>query len=348
MRAVTFDGPRQMSFVERPTPGLIDVGDAIVEVRLAAICGTDLHPYRGELEGLPRGAITGHEAVGIVREVGSQVRAIGVGDRVVLSDVIACGTCRACRAGHHYQCDRVGLFGYGTVVGDTAYDGCHADFVRVPFADAVALPVPEALSDEQAIFVGDGLSTGYCAAEAADIEPGDVVVVVGAGPVGLLSMMAARAFGAGLIVAVDPQESRRAAAGALVADIALDAGADIADRLREATGGGLADACIEAVGNDAALHTALELASPHAVIACIGSHSSAGTPVPLVAMFARELTLRFAVGDPIRVRDRVFQLLENGVIDPLPLISERVPLADVPAAFARFDRGESVKVLIEP
>lgn len=333
---------------DTPEPQLIAPTDAIVELSLSAVCGTDLHPYRGEMPDFPSGVITGHEGVGVVTAVGDHVRALRVGQRVVLSDLIACGACIRCRAGHHYQCGHAGLFGYSTVVGETAYDGCHAEIVRVPFADTVALPVPDDVPDDHAIFVGDVLSTGYSAAEAAAVAPGDVVVVVGVGPVGMLAMLSARLMGASRIIVIDPHEGRRRRSLELGAAEALAPGPDLVERLRDATAGRLADRCIEAVGNDAALLTAMSVAGPHSVIASVGSHPSAGTPIPLVDMFARELTLRLVVGDPIRVRDRVFQILQSERLDPTVVVTDRLPLTDAVTAFERFDKGDSLKVLLAP
>ncbi|NDZ99824.1 alcohol dehydrogenase catalytic domain-containing protein, partial [Streptomyces sp. SID10116] len=205
MRALRWHGTRRAEVADDVAmPRVEEPRDAVVRVVRSAICGTDLHPYRGEIDGFPAGTVTGHEFTGVVEETGPEVRGLRAGDRVVASDIIACGHCRSCRHGWHYQCDRVGLFGYATVVGTRAYAGGHAEFVRVPFADTVLFPIPDDVGDERALFVGDVLATGYACAVGAGVRPGDTVAVVGCGPVGLLALEVAWLLGAARVLAVDP------------------------------------------------------------------------------------------------------------------------------------------------
>jgi len=347
VKAVVWHGPRDVRVADDvEEPELLTPRDAIVRVTCAAICGTDLHPYRGELDGFRSGTILGHEFCGVVERVGEGCGALQPGDRVFASDVIACGRCTACERGMHYQCDERTLFGYGEVAGPYVPGG-QAELVRVPFADVVLCRIPDGLSDEQAVFAADVLSTGFTAAERADVRAGQTVAVVGCGPVGLCAVMSARLMGAAQVLAIDPERSRRDAARALGATPV--AGRDgIADRRAEWSDGQEVDAVIEAVGADAALTDALAVVRPRGTVVVVGSHGSTGFSLSTVDAFDRELTLRFAVGDPIAVRDRLVALLSAGRLDPAVLISHRLPLDDAVDAYRAFDRREATKVLLLP
>ncbi|MDX3382463.1 alcohol dehydrogenase family protein [Streptomyces niveiscabiei] len=348
MRALQWHGPRRAVVSDDVvTPRVDEPRDAVVRVVRSAICGTDLHPYRGEIDGFTPGTVTGHEFTGVVEAVGPEVRGLGPGDRVVASDVVACGRCRSCGRGWHYQCERVGLFGYATVVGDRAYAGGHAEYVRVPFADTVLHPIPDDVDDERALFVGDVLATGYACAVGAEVRPGDTVAVVGCGPVGLLALEAAWTLGAARILAVDPSERRR--------KLAAERGArpvpgplDVERQIRDLTGGRGADAVLEAVGSDAALLTALNVVRPHGVVCAVGSHASDAMPMPTRLAFAKEITLRFAVGNPIRDFEPLMNLVRAGRVDPTFLISHRMPLTDAAQGLRLFDSGEATKVVLIP
>ncbi|MER7584606.1 alcohol dehydrogenase family protein [Kitasatospora sp. NPDC097691] len=347
MKTLQWHAPYDVRVVDAPVPTLTAPGDALVRVVRSAVCGTDLHPYRGEIPGFTPGTVTGHEFTGVVEETGPAVRGFRPGDRVVASDVIACGGCWYCLRGWHYQCAEVGLFGYDTVVGSTAVAGGHAEYVRVPFADTVLSAIPDEVSDEQALFVGDILATGYAAADRAGIRPGDVVAVVGCGPVGLMALKAAQLMGAAQVLAIDPAEGRRAAAAAQGA-VPLDTGDDLAERVRALTEGRGADVVLEAVGVDASLRSALEIVRPLGTVCAVGAHASEAMPMPTGLAFGKELTLRFAVGDPISSRDRLMRLIRTGRIDPTFLISHRLPLAEAVEGFKLFDAGHATKVVLVP
>jgi threonine dehydrogenase-like Zn-dependent dehydrogenase len=344
VKAVVWRGAGDVRVEELPTPQLNGPREAILRVTLSAICGTDLHPYRGEIEGFPVGNVLGHEFTGIVELAGPEA-AVRTGDRVLASDLIACGRCRRCAAGWHYQCPEASLFGYGTVVGDYVPGG-QAEFVRVPNADVVLSPIPAELADEQALLVGDVLSTGFTAAAEAAVGPGQSVAVVGCGPVGLSALMCARRRGAETLVALDPDRRRRAAAEDLGA-VALAPGPDAAEEVRELTGGG-ADAVLEAVGSAPALLLSLAALRPRGTLVVVGSHSSDVVPFPAREAFAKELTVRFAVGDPIRSRDEVLGAVLAGELEPTRLISHRISLADAPRAYELFDRRQALKVVLTP
>ncbi|MEU3601329.1 alcohol dehydrogenase catalytic domain-containing protein [Streptomyces sp. NPDC006798] len=344
MRGVVYRGPGKIEVdTGLAVPRVRHDRDAVVRVTRTAICGTDLHPYRGELPDFRAGSVLGHEFVGVVTEAGAEVP-YAVGQRVGASDIVACGRCGRCARGHHYHCPDSTLFGYDTVAG-AALDGGQADYVRVPFADVVLSPSPGDLTDDQLLFVGDVLSTGYIGAEAAGITPGDVVGVVGGGPVGLLSAQSARVFGAARVVVTDTDPRRRAKAVELGFE-AVGPG-EFGPALGDGTDRGAA-AVIEAVGSGAALVAALANVGFGGTVVAVGSHGSRAVPLDAKEAFARETTLRFAVGNPIRVRDRVIALLRAGLLDPAPLVSHRLPLADAARGYRLFDAREALKVVLVP
>ncbi|MEU1630940.1 alcohol dehydrogenase catalytic domain-containing protein [Streptomyces sp. NPDC020096] len=339
MKAVVYRGPATIAVEDRPIPALAGPRDAIVKVTATAVCGTDLHPYRGELPQFEAGTVLGHEFAGTVVESGEQVP-YGVGQRVFASDVIACGRCAACARGMHYHCASAGLFGSSTLVGE-AVDGGQAEYVRVPFADVVLHPTPEGVSDEQAVFVGDILSTAYAGVQAAGIRPGDTVAVVGAGPVGILAAACARAAGAAEVVLADPDPRRRnSPVGRVVEPHQLS------EEARELTGGWGAHAVIEAVGSPSALRGAIEAVAPKGTVAALGVHHAEAAPFPSNTAFAKEATLRFVVGDPVVVREPVLSLIRAGLIDPTMVISHRLPLSSAAEAYALFDAREATKVVL--
>ncbi|MFE9675352.1 alcohol dehydrogenase family protein [Streptomyces sp. NPDC006259] len=348
MKALSWHAPYDVRVTDDvPVPVLEGPRDAVVRVVRSAVCGTDLHPYRGEIPGFTPGTVTGHEFTGVIEETGSGVDGLRPGDRVVASDVIACGRCWYCLRGWHYQCAQVALFGYDTVVGRAAVAGGHAEYVRVPFADTVLSPIPDEVTDEQALFIGDILSTGYACAERGEVAPGDVVAVVGCGPVGLMAMKSAQLMGASLVLAVDPVASRRALASRHGAT-PLEPGGDLAERVRALTDGRGADVVLEAVGVDSSLLSSLEIVRPRGTVCAAGAHASQAMPMPTGLAFGKELTLRFAVGDPISVRDRLMPLVRQGRIDPTFVISHRLPLTEAEEGFKLFDSGQASKVVLVP
>ena len=345
MKALTLRGPRRVELAEAPWPEVQGPRDAVVRVTMTAICGTDLHPYRGEIGGFRRDTVMGHEFVGVVEAVGGEVPAtLAPGTRVVASDVIACGRCWWCRRGFHYQCPQVALFGYGEVVGDYVAGG-QAEAVRVPFADTVLAPLADDLADEAALFVGDILATGWTAAVDGGIGGGELVAVVGCGPVGLCAALSATARGAATIVGVDPLPARRRAATAL--GMIAVAPSDAAAVVRDLSRGRGADVVVEAVGTSAALAGALDLSRARGVVVAVGAHHST-YELDTADGFARELTLRFAVGDPIRYAAELLELVRAGVVDATVVVSHRLSLDDAAPAYDLFDQGEATKVVLTP
>jgi alcohol dehydrogenase len=274
MRAVVYHGPGHKSWEEVPDPALVDDTDALVRVDAVTICGTDLHILKGDVPAVTDGRILGHEAVGTVEAVGTGVKNVAVGDRVLVSCISACGRCRFCREGSYGQC----LGGGGWILGHKI-DGTQAERVRVPFADTSTYGVPDGVTDEQILMLADILPTGYeVGVLNGRVGPGDVVAVVGAGPIGLSAMMGARLFSPAHIVAIDLADSRLEAAKHVGADITINNGReDAVAVVRDLTGALGADVAIEAVGVPAAFELATALARPGGRIANIGVHGQPAT-----------------------------------------------------------------------
>jgi alcohol dehydrogenase len=245
MKAAVYTGPGRPSWDDVPKPTVLEPNDAVVRVDAVTICGTDLHILKGDVPTVDRGRVLGHEAVGTIEEVGSSVTRRRVGDRVLVSCISSCGACRFCRAGQYGQC----LGGGGWILGHRI-DGTQAEYVRVPFADTSTYAIPDGVTDEQMLMLADIGPTGYeVGVLNGQVEPADVVVVVGAGPVGLSAIMGARLFSPVHIVAIDRAESRLLAAKAAGADVTTSAsGADAIALVQDLTDGLGADVAIEAVG----------------------------------------------------------------------------------------------------
>ena len=258
MKAVVFHGVGDIRLDDVKEPKIQDRTDAIVRLTASAICGTDLHMVRGTFSGMKPGTILGHEGVGIVEDVGKEVRNLRVGDRVVVGSTLACGYCSYCRSGYYAQCDnanpngkQAGTAFFGGPAETGAFDGLQAEYARIPFANVGLVKLPEEISDEQAIPISDIFPTGYFGAELAEIEPGDTVAVFGCGPVGQFAIASAKLMDAGRIFAIDHIPSRL--------DMAKAQGAEVINfeeehpvlAIQELTGGIGADRAIDAVGVDA-------------------------------------------------------------------------------------------------
>ncbi|RCV50840.1 zinc-dependent alcohol dehydrogenase [Marinitenerispora sediminis] len=258
MKAVVWHDVGDIRLDDVPEPEIRDPHDAIVQITTSAICGTDLHMVRGTVPGMREGTVLGHEAVGVVTEVGPGVRNFRPGDRVVVPSTIGCGTCSYCRAGYYAQCDRANPNGrragtafFGGPESTGAFDGLQAERARVPYANVGLVPIPEQVSDEEAILLSDIFPTAWFGARLAEIGPGDTVAVFGCGPVGLFSIISARLQGAGRVLAVDRVPSRLEQARALHAEVVDFDEEDPVEALVELTGGIGPDRVIDAVGVDA-------------------------------------------------------------------------------------------------
>ncbi len=344
MRAVTYDRPGRVVVSTVEDPRIEKTTDALVKINVSAICGTDLHALHG-LDGITPGTVLGHEFVGSIIAIGSDVQTLDVGDQVLGSDFTACGRCWWCRRGDHWECEERSFFGYGSVFGEPL-PGAQAEAVRVPHADVVLCRVPKYCSPDAALFVGDTLACGFAAAERGEVSFGDTVVVIGGGTVGQLTSLACQTMGVASVVVVDLLQSRRdiaAANGSLASSPE-----DVSTILEALTDGRGADVTIDAVGGAVALRAACDLVRARGTVVSVGAHFDSEFIFPVARAFAKEFTLRFAIGDSIRLRDRILPLLVGGVIDPTVVATSRIPLEKTPESYNAMARQEELKVLIYP
>lgn len=341
MRAVKLIGPELVEVREVADPALQSDTDAIVRVTHTAICGADLLPYHGYTPGFELGTILGHEFVGVVSDAGDALGGLEPGQRVVNTSMTSDGSCAHCRAGRPTQCESRALFGYSGVY--PRLDGGQADLVRIPRADRCLWPVPDDVSSEDAVFVADILPTGFLAVQRAGVAAGDLVVVLGAGPVGLMSVLCA-VGPARRVIAIDGIAERRTLAESLGAQ-ALDP-SQAAEAVAVASGGLGADAVIEASGSPAALTAALELVRPQGVVSVVGAHFEPDFPLNNGLMFDKEITLSFAIGNPGRDRERLLAMIQEGVLRPSAVISDTLGLEQAADAYRAFDAREATKVVL--
>jgi threonine dehydrogenase-like Zn-dependent dehydrogenase len=347
MRALVFKDFGSVEVVDVPVPLLEEPGDALVRVTRTAICGSDLHVVHGRIPGMSPGGILGHEFVGVVDAVGGGVTRFAEGDRVVGSFTIPCGACWYCERRHFSRCPDQRVFGYGSFFGDVA--GAQAEYVRVPQADLVLHTLDASLSDEQGIFAGDIFTTGYDCAIEARIEPGDVVAVVGCGPVGLMAILAAQRFEPSTIYAVDTVSQRLEMAQTLGA-IPVDANAVHAPSfIQDRAGGRGADAVLECVGLVPALLDCIDMARAGGRISVIGVHSDQELVLPLNTTFVKGIDLKFCGTANIVGRwDDALAMLVSGLAHPEAIISHRMRLDEAALGYELFDRREALKVVLTP
>jgi alcohol dehydrogenase len=343
VKAVVLRAPGDVGVDEVRDPAILDPCDAIVAVRATAICGADLFPFHGMTPGFEAGTVLGHEFAGEVVEVGPDVRSLRPGQRVVNTSMISDGTCPSCLAGRVTQCEGRSLFGYSGVY--PRLDGGQAELVRVPQADRALRALPDEVSDEAAVFLADILPTGHGAVVRGGVSAGDTVVVVGCGPVGLMAVLCAAGV-AGRLIAVDGVPERRRLAERLGAEAVEPdrAAAAVADE----TGGLGADVVIEAAGSPGGLDAALRLARGRGVVSVVGAHFEPDYPLDNALMFERELTLRFSIGDPTADGGLLLDRLATGELDPTPVVTHRMPLAEAAEAYRLFDSREATKVVLRP
>ncbi len=340
MRALVYHGPGVKAWEDVPRPEVAADTDAIVRVDATTICGTDLHILKGDVPAVTDGRILGHEAVGTVDAVGSGVKTVKVGDRVLVSCISACGTCRFCREGHAGQC----LGGGGWILGHKI-DGTQAEYVRVPFADTSTYPLPDGASDEDILMLADILPTGYeVGVLNGQVRPGDVVAIVGAGPIGLSAITGARLFSPSHIVAIDLADARLQAAKNFGADVTVNNGRqDALEVIRELTDGLGADVAIEAVGVPATFELAAQLARPGGHIANIGVHGEPAT-LHLEDLWIKNITITTGLVDAYST-PTLLRLLATSQIDAGRFITHHFSLDDFDKAYDVFGRAADTGAL---
>jgi threonine dehydrogenase-like Zn-dependent dehydrogenase len=345
MRAVVLNGERDVSVEEVPDAGVPGPDGLLLRVERTAICGSDLHLYHGPMT-IP-GVHLGHEFVGTVEDVGSAVTSVTKGDRVLVSGVIGCGTCPPCRAGDVVCCQNDGMQVFGTSL---ELAGGQAEAVAVPAADASVVKIPEGISVEQAVLLTDILPTGYLGAQRADISPGDTVVVIGLGPVGVFALQCAQLYGPSRILAVDMVPDRLARAAALGADpIDASDGGTVA-KVLEATGGRGAQSVIEAVGADASVTDAIFCAAPGGTISVIGVNLNFAFPFPVPVALMKRLTFRVTIAAIPTTWPALFPLVQSGKLRPEEVFTHRMALSEAAEAYRIFEAREDgvLKVLLDP
>ena len=389
MRALCYHGKHDIRCDTVPDPVIEDPRDAIVKVTSCAICGSDLHLYDGFVPGMKSGDIMGHEFMGEVVEVGRDNRKLKIGDRVVVPFTIICGECDQCRRGNFSVCERTnrnkdladkafghstaGLFGYSHLTG--GYPGGQAEYVRVPFADVGPVKIADGLTDEQVLFLGDILPTGWQAAAQCDIEPTDTVAVWGAGPVGQFCVRSAILLGARQVVTIDRVPERLAMAaegGAITIDFDNES---VLERLNDLTDGKGPEKCIDAVGLEAhatrsldsiydrakqavmletdrphVLREMIYVCRPAGVISVPGVYGGLVDKIPLGAAMNKGLTFRMGQTHVNRWTDDLLRRIEEGQIDPTFVITHTVGLKEGPEYYKTFrDKQDGcIKVVLRP
>lgn len=348
MKAVVYHGPGNKSWEDVPDPTIQDPTDAIVKVETTTICGTDLHILKGDVPAVTEGRILGHEGVGVVTEVGSEVSDIQVGDRVIISCISKCGTCSYCEADMPSHCQTLG--GIGWIFGHLI-DGTQAEYVRVPFADNGLIPLPEGVTAEQGVMLSDILPTGFeIGVRYGDVGDGDVVAVVGVGPVGLAAIMTAGNAGASRIIAVDGNAFRleRALAFGATDAINIDEVDDLVGTLRSMSDDGLGvDVAIEAVGVPATWDTALASIRPGGHVANVGVH---GEPVsfPIQEYWINNITITTGLVNAVTT-DKLLDDIQAGSIAPEQFTTHRFALDDIMEAYDVFGNAaehDALKVVL--
>jgi alcohol dehydrogenase len=343
MKALVYHGPGQRAWEEVPDATVGEPTDAVVRVDAVTICGTDLHILAGDVPEVAAGRILGHEAVGTVTAVGSAVQRVAVGDRVLVSCISSCGSCRYCREGSYGQC----LGGGGWILGHLV-DGTQAEYVRVPFADNSTYAVPEGVSDEQMIVLADILPTAYeVGVLNGHVRPGDVVAIVGAGPIGLAAILTARLYSPSHIVAIDLAGPRLEAARKFGADTVVNSGRDDPAAVIADLSAGLgADVTMEAVGLPQTFDQAVRLVRAKGHVANIGVHGAPAT-LHLEDIWIKDLTITTGLVDTYST-PTLIGLVASHKLDTSPMITHRFRLHDMETAYDVFGHAADTGALKVP
>ena len=347
MRAITYHGPLDFRVETVDDPKLRAPTDALVQVELAAICGSDLHVWHGRELGADPGTVMGHEFVGTILETGNAVTRHPQGSRVACPFTTSCGECFYCRAGLTARCEKGQLFGW--VEQGNGLDGCQAALVRVPLADSTLVQIPGDLSAKTALLTGDVLSTGYHCAVQGSIGRGSICAVLGAGPVGLMAIVAARELGAARIFALDLVPERLQWAGRFGAE-PVDAAIQPVERIRELTQGRGVDAVLEAIGSADATRLAFDLVRPGGTISAVGVHHEAGFSFSPGQAYDKNLTWRIGRCPARHYMEMLLPVARTHQRELDAIFTHTLPLEQGPAAYRMFAerRDGCVKVALRP
>jgi alcohol dehydrogenase len=345
VKALVYHGPGQKEWESKPDPELHAPSDAIVRIDSSTICGTDLHILKGDVPEVQPGTVLGHEAVGTIVETGSAVTTLAEGERVLVSCITSCGRCRFCKEGHYGLCTGGGGWIFGHLI-----DGLQAEYARVPFAETSVHKVPEELSDEQVLFLADILPTAYeVGVLNGQVDAGDTVVVVGAGPIGLATVMTAKLYTPARVVAIDLADGRLEKAREFGADVTINNGREDAVAVVQALTHGLgADVVVEAVGVPETFELCTELVRPGGRVANVGVHGHPAT-LHLETLWIKDVTITTGLVDTITT-PRLLQLIAEGRLDPTPFATHRFALDDTLDAYDTFAAAaetNALKVVLE-
>jgi alcohol dehydrogenase len=345
MKALVFHGPGHKAWETTADPAVTEPTDAIVRIDSSTICGTDLHILKGDVPGVQPGTVLGHEAVGTVVATGSAVTTLSEGDRVLVSCITSCGRCRFCKEGHYGLCTGGGGWIFGHLI-----DGLQAELARVPFADTSVYKIPDELTDEQVLFLADILPTAYeVGVLNGKVDAGDTVAVVGAGPIGLATVMTAWLYTPAHVIAIDLADARLDKAREFGADATINNGReDAVAAVMEVTGGLGADVAVEAVGVPETFELCTALVRPGGRVANVGVHGHSAT-LHLETLWIKDVTITTGLVDTFTT-PRLLQLIAGGRLDPTPFATHRFELGDTLAAydtFAAASETNALKVVLE-
>lgn len=347
MKALVFRGPNEIGLKEVPMPKPA-YGEAVIKVTLTTICGTDLHILKGEYPVKP-GLILGHEPVGVIHEIGPGVAGYRVGERVLVGAITPCGQCSFCLGGNWSQCGgAIGGWKFGNTI-----NGAQAEYLLVPNAQANLAKIPDELTDEQVVLLSDIASTGFSAAESADLKIGDTVAVFAQGPIGLCATAGAKLKGAGFILAVETDPIRTQMAKRMGADVVLNFHeVDVVEEMKRLTHGRGVDVAIEALGNQMTFENALRVLRPGGTLSSLGVYSGK-LSIPLDPFAAglgdHKIVTTLCPGGKERMR-RLMELVQHGRVDLTPLVTHRFSLDQITEAYKVFGerRDGVIKVAIRP
>ena len=335
MKALVCHKNGSIELIEKPVPKIQNERDAIVKVTLSTVCTSDLHIIHGAVPSAVPETILGHEFVGEIVEVGKGIKNLKKGQRVAANCITFCGECYYCKRGFINNCQ------YGGWEIGCKIDGCQAEYIRVPFADTGLYVIPDNVSDENALFTGDILSSGYFGAELCEIKKGDTIAVIGCGPVGLCAMMCAKILGAEKIIAIDIDEKRlELAKNKGLADfIANPDATDIEQYVKGLTYNRGADGVIEAAGGENTFETAWKIARANSVVALVAMYEKSQI-LPLPEMYGKNLIFKTGGVDAVRC-EKLLKLISEGKINTDFLISKKMPLSEITEAYKIFENKEN-------
>lgn len=342
MKAYTYINKGEFALIDKPKPTIIEPTDAIVRVTLGSICSSDLHIKHGSVPRAVPGITVGHEMVGIVEELGSEVKGVSVGDRVTVNVETFCGECFYCKHGYVNNCTSP----HGGWALGCRIDGGQTEYVRVPLAEQGLNRIPDSVTDEQALFVGDVLATGFWAARISEITEDDTVLIIGAGPTGICTLLCVMLKQPKRIIVCEQSEERRNFVKQHYPNVLLTTPNECEDFVKNNSDHGGADRVLEVAGGKDTFQLAWRTARPNAIVTVVALYNEAQT-LPLPDMYGKNLTFKTGGVDGCDCEE-VLQLIEEGKIDTTPLITHRFPLSRIAEAYSLFENKEDgvIKVAI--